>query len=224
MSDGAHSDGPKRLTDLSPVIHSTTASPVVHVGTIPKKKFCPYCGFRLENEPGEVAHGETEQHLHVTIPAADSSLEGRAASFAKSHAQKLWGYGPAELESKLRTAGPVKARSACMWALRMCGFHLVAIGDQFGHRDHSTVLHALHATNVRREQDPSFNTECQQLFELTQAYLSNSAAEPESGDSASRTARRGATDVPDYGADRSAPGGPDGGPAGIAHHGYRSRE
>lgn len=197
MSDAAQSDGPKRLAEFSPVIHTPITASVVHVGTIPKKQFCPFCGFRLEPEsrPPEVGHEPT--HVHVVIPAADGSLEGRASAYAKRVAEGLWGIPTRTLESKHKAAPVARARSAIMWALRMCGFQLVTIGNQFGGRDHSTVLHALHATNQRREQEPQFDAECQQLYARTKAYLSGDSTQRDAADST----HNGAASVPDSGSE-----------------------
>ncbi|MCO8121728.1 DnaA/Hda family protein [Stieleria sp. TO1_6] len=67
---------------------------------------------------------------------------------------KIWGHRTKDLRSGSRKQSVVRARSlAMLLARQMTPNSLDAIGDYFGGRDHSTVLHAIRKTESLLEQD-----------------------------------------------------------------------
>ena len=68
---------------------------------------------------------------------------------------KIWGHRPKDLRSDSRKQSIVRARSlAMLLARRLTSYSLDRIGDYFGGRDHSTVLHAIRKTESLLQDDP----------------------------------------------------------------------
>lgn len=64
----------------------------------------------------------------------------------------------ADLKSPKRTRSLAFARQVAMYLCRkLVGASLPNIGEKFGNRDHSTVFHAIHVIERRREEDPGFH-------------------------------------------------------------------
>jgi chromosomal replication initiator protein len=71
---------------------------------------------------------------------------------------KLWGHRTKELRSESRKQSVVRARSlAMLLARQLTSNSLEKIGEYFGGRDHSTVLHAIRKTQSLLEKDPDLN-------------------------------------------------------------------
>lgn len=60
-----------------------------------------------------------------------------------------------DILSARQTRAAVIPRHVAMWLARHCTtMSLPAIGQAFGHRDHSTVMNAIERTEQRMERDP----------------------------------------------------------------------
>lgn len=74
---------------------------------------------------------------------------------------------PADLKSPRRTRNLAFARQVAMYLSRkLVGASLPAIGEKFGNRDHSTVIHAIHVVERRRDEDPGFHSTLEGLERL----------------------------------------------------------
>jgi len=63
-----------------------------------------------------------------------------------------------DLKSPKRTKSLAFARQVAMYlARKLTRASLPSIGEKFGNRDHSTVFHAVHVIEKRREEDPGFH-------------------------------------------------------------------
>ncbi len=72
----------------------------------------------------------------------------------------------AELKSSSRRQSIVRARSLAMWlARRLTSSSLQQIGDSFGGRDHSTVLHAIRKTATLIDHDADLQRAAEELTE-----------------------------------------------------------
>jgi chromosomal replication initiator protein len=70
---------------------------------------------------------------------------------------KQWGVSAEALRSKVRTKTLTIPRQAAMFLCReLLGMHLVSIGEVFGNRDHSTVIHSLDRATEQIQSDPEF--------------------------------------------------------------------
>jgi chromosomal replication initiator protein len=68
-----------------------------------------------------------------------------------------WQVTPQGLASKKRTKELTVPRQAAMYLIRdMLDLPLVQIGDLFGGRDHSTVIHSVRVVEHRLGTDPEF--------------------------------------------------------------------
>jgi chromosomal replication initiator protein len=72
--------------------------------------------------------------------------------------------GPEDLKSPRRERGVVVPRQIAMYLCRtLAELPFPAIGEKFGGRDHSTVIHAVRAVESKRGQDPQTDALLQQL-------------------------------------------------------------
>jgi chromosomal replication initiator protein len=63
-----------------------------------------------------------------------------------------------DLKSPKRTRSLAFARQVAMYLSRkLAGASLPSIGEKFGNRDHSTVIHAIQVIEKRRDEDPGFH-------------------------------------------------------------------
>ncbi len=77
---------------------------------------------------------------------------------------KEWGVTPDGLRSKFRTKNLTVPRQVCMFLIReLLSLQLVEIGNAFGGRDHSTVIHSLDRVDQELSTDPAFKSRLQRL-------------------------------------------------------------
>ena len=112
------------------------------------------------------------KHREITVDVAREALrdklrgaEGSAAAEAprldvntvQHTVAKEWGVTPDGLRSKTRTKTLTTPRQVAMHLLReLLGLQLVEIGNAFGGRDHSTVIHSLERVQEMIAGDPAF--------------------------------------------------------------------
>ncbi|OUT60182.1 MAG: hypothetical protein CBB71_07940 [Rhodopirellula sp. TMED11] len=95
----------------------------------------------------------TVQIIQAAINSIDNHLNIDLGKITRIIA-RLWGHRTADLRSNSRKQSIVRARSLAMLLARQLTPHsLGAIGDYFGGRDHSTVLHAIRKTETLLESD-----------------------------------------------------------------------
>ena len=99
---------------------------------------------------------------------ADSGSEATEASLTVPAIQKAvaqeWGVTPEGLRSKTRTKTLTIPRQAAMLLCReILGLQLVEIGNAFGGRDHSTVIHSIERATTLLNEDPSFQQRLNKL-------------------------------------------------------------
>lgn len=97
----------------------------------------------------------------------------------------------AQLRGKSRRQPIARARQMAMWlARRLTDASLPEIGRVFGGRDHTTVLHAIHATDARRVADPGTARNLDALEGALREVLTRHAAEREWGKALGEAARQ----------------------------------
>lgn len=80
----------------------------------------------------------------------------------QSAVAKQWGVSAEALRSKVRTKTLTVPRQAAMFLCReLLGMHLVSIGEAFGNRDHSTVIHSLERAAEQLQTDSVFQQKLQ---------------------------------------------------------------
>jgi len=103
----------------------------------------------------------------ITVELARRSLQSQGAGSAGSRnltAERIqdfvaeeWGVRPDALASKRRTKDITVPRQVAMYLIReLLDMALAQIGDLFGGRDHSTVIHSINKVEGEMEEDPDF--------------------------------------------------------------------
>jgi chromosomal replication initiator protein len=106
--------------------------------------------------------------LRDKLRIAESSPELSDSTLSVTAIQKAvaqeWGVTQDGLKSKTRTKTLTIPRQAAMLLCReILGLQLVEIGNAFGGRDHSTVIHSLDRASILLEQDPTFQQRLNRL-------------------------------------------------------------
>jgi len=105
-----------------------------------------------------------EEVLTGLYPRRAISPRGRTVVEIQTAACELFGISPPELLSSSRAARVAWPRQLAMYLAReLTGESLLAIGEQFGGRDHTTVLHACKRTSTRIGSDESSRVALQRL-------------------------------------------------------------
>jgi len=94
-------------------------------------------------------------------PSHESRAPARSGPLSVMTIQQMvaaeWGVTPEGLQSKTRTKTLTTPRQVAMWLCReLLGVQLVEIGNAFGGRDHSTVIHSLERAVAMIGEDDGF--------------------------------------------------------------------
>jgi len=112
-------------------------------------------------------------HRDITAELANEVLAQYVRPEAEHHqperilnaVSEAFGVRPETLVGKRRTQAIVVPRQVAMYVMRqLTERSLVEIGDFFGGRDHSTVIHAINQTRGRIQRDESFRDKVNALF------------------------------------------------------------
>jgi chromosomal replication initiator protein len=75
---------------------------------------------------------------------------------------RRWRVKPDALQSKRRTKDVTVPRQVAMYVIKeTLGISLVRIGELFGGRDHSTVIHSIRKVEEQMEKDEEFRAQVQ---------------------------------------------------------------
>jgi chromosomal replication initiator protein len=112
-------------------------------------------------------------HQEITIDLARTALRGvlgrsgssgprATAESIRDTVARRWNVRPEALASKRRTKDLTVPRQIAMYLIKdMLDMSLVRIGDLFGGRDHSTVIHSIRKVEEQIAQDPEFRDDVQ---------------------------------------------------------------
>lgn len=117
------------------------------------------------------------KHREITIEVAREALRDKLKAEPHSNSQSTlsadtiqsiiareWGVSPEGLRSKTRTKALTVPRQVAMYFMReLLGMQLVEIGNTFGGRDHSTVIHSLERVVAHMREEPAFAQKIGQL-------------------------------------------------------------
>jgi len=128
-------------------------------------KLLAYASLKHRDVSIDLAHEALRDKLRLL---ADSGSEPTEASLTVTAIQKAvaqeWGVTPEGLRSKTRTKTLTIPRQAAMLLCReILGLQLVEIGNAFGGRDHSTVIHSIERATTLLNEDPSFQQRLNKL-------------------------------------------------------------
>ncbi len=112
----------------------------------------------------------------ITVRLARAALEGMLRDDAGAERREVtpelirdrvaeeWGVKPAGLESKRRTKDLTVPRQVAMYLIRdLLDLPLTRIGELFGGRDHSTVIHSVNKVEEGLEEDPEYRQRISRL-------------------------------------------------------------
>lgn len=122
-------------------------------------KLIAFASLRQQPITVDLAIEALRDRIKPTAVGAGSSGDGRSLSITtiQSAVAKAWGISAAALTSKSRTREVAVPRQAAMLLSReLLNAHLADIGNAFGGRDHSTVIHSLERARYLRAADQEF--------------------------------------------------------------------
>jgi len=119
------------------------------------------------------------KHRDISIDLAREALRDKIRPLNSTHAEshqrltipiiqqivaREWGVTAEGLRSKTRTKLLTVPRQVAMFLTRhLLGTQLIEIGNAFGGRDHSTVIHSIEKTTSAINTDPTFKARIQQI-------------------------------------------------------------
>ena len=120
-------------------------------------KLLAYASLKHQDVTIEVAREALRDKLRFEGESDESSQRGLTMAAIQHAVAKEWGITTDGLKSKTRTKALTVPRQAAMYLAReMLGMQLVEIGQAFGGRDHSTVIHSLERAAESLTSDADF--------------------------------------------------------------------
>jgi chromosomal replication initiator protein len=122
-------------------------------------KLIAFASLRQQPVTVDLAIEALRDRIRPAAPGTGSGSDGRGLSIStiQSAVAKAWGVSAAALTSKSRTREVAVPRQAAMLLSReLLNAHLADIGNAFGGRDHSTVIHSLERARYLRAADQEF--------------------------------------------------------------------
>jgi chromosomal replication initiator protein len=121
----------------------------------------------------DVAREELRDKLRGGDHTADGSLPSLSVTSIQQAVARDWGVTPEGLRSKTRTKILTLPRQIAMFLTReLLGTQLMEIGNAFGGRDHSTVIHSIEKITTAVHADPLFKTRVDKVRLLLEASRS----------------------------------------------------
>jgi len=137
---------------------------------------------RITNNVRELEGALTRLTAHATLSAKKIDLEfarhvlrdllqEEARTVSVDEIQKsvanFYNIRLQDMRSTKRTRNVVVPRQVAMYATKeLTTLSLPAIGEEFGGKDHTTVLHAVRATEKRRKESKEFDAEVRRILEM----------------------------------------------------------
>jgi chromosomal replication initiator protein len=120
-------------------------------------KLLLYASLRNREVTIELAREALSDKIHQGEEAAYSGRATPSIDRVQEVVARRWGVTPEGLRSKARTKTLTIPRQVAMYLARdMLGMQLVEIGQAFGGRDHSTVIHSVDKVERQMTRDRSF--------------------------------------------------------------------
>ncbi|GAC1648434.1 MAG: chromosomal replication initiator protein DnaA [Gemmatimonadaceae bacterium] len=128
-------------------------------------KLLAYASLKHRDITVELAHEALRDKLRLaTANGTDQADELLTMSLIQQTVAREWGVTVDGLRSKTRTKTLTVPRQVAMYLARqLMGIQLVEIGQAFGGRDHSTVIHSLDRVSDTMNLDETFRTRVKKL-------------------------------------------------------------
>ncbi len=134
-------------------------------------KLLAYASLKHKDITVEVAHEALRDKLRA-IEGLEPEANGRLTMLTIQQAvAKEWGVTVDGLRSKTRTKALTTPRQIAMYLAReLLATQLVEIGNAFGGRDHSTVIHSLEKVQQTITQDPTLKSRINRIRNNLEAF------------------------------------------------------
>lgn len=120
-------------------------------------KLLAYASLKHREITIEVAREALRDKLRIESHGSNSHVT-LSADTIQSMVAREWGVSAEGLRSKTRTKALTVPRQIAMYLMReLLEMQLVEIGNAFGGRDHSTVIHSLERVVTHMREEPSFS-------------------------------------------------------------------
>ena len=127
-------------------------------------KLLAYASLKHRDVTIDLAREALRDKLRLVDANSDIADSGLSVSTIQKAVAQEWGVTPEGLKSKTRTKTLTIPRQAAMLLCReILGLQLVEIGNAFGGRDHSTVIHSLERATALLTEDPAFQQRLNRL-------------------------------------------------------------
>ena len=136
-------------------------------------KLLAYASLRHREVTVDLAREALRDKLRAAGEGDQDSQDGKLdVSAIQQVVAREWGVTPDGLKSKTRTKTLTTPRQVGMFLAReLLGTPLVELGQAFGGRDHSTVIHSIDRVNQSLGTDPAFAIRVQKLRSSLQSML-----------------------------------------------------
>jgi chromosomal replication initiator protein len=122
-------------------------------------KLLAYASLKRKDITVDLAREALRDKLRLTDSETDDITDGLNITTIQHAVAKEWGVTPEGLRSKTRTKNLTTPRQIAMFLTRdLLGTQLIQIGNAFGGRDHSTVIHSIDKVTNTLHTDPTFKT------------------------------------------------------------------
>ena len=133
-------------------------------------KLLAYASLKHRDITVELAREALRDKLRPGDAAGEGPDRGLTIAVIQAAVAKEWGITSDGLKSKTRTKTLTVPRQVAMWLSReMLGMQLVEIGQAFGGRDHSTVIHSLERAMEGMRGDPHFQERVLRVREMLES-------------------------------------------------------
>lgn len=133
-------------------------------------KLLAYASLKHQEISVEVAREALRDKLRGTDYTLDDSQPSLSIITIQQAVSREWGVTPEGLRSKTRTKILTLPRQIAMFLTReLLGTQLMEIGNAFGGRDHSTVIHSIEKINTAIRADVLFKTRVDKVRSLLEA-------------------------------------------------------
>jgi len=133
-------------------------------------KLLAYASLKHQEISVEVAREALRDKLRSGDPGADGIHPSLSILSIQQAVAREWGVTPEGLRSKTRTKILTLPRQIAMFLTReLLGTQLMEIGNAFGGRDHSTVIHSIEKINTAIRSDLLFKTRVDKVRSLLEA-------------------------------------------------------
>jgi chromosomal replication initiator protein len=127
-------------------------------------KLLAYASLKHQDISVEVAREALRDKLRGNDNADESLTTSLSIPVIQQTVAREWGVTPEGLRSKTRTKNLTLPRQVAMYLTReLLGTQLMEIGNAFGGRDHSTVIHSIEKTSGSIQTDPAFKNRVEKL-------------------------------------------------------------